>query len=63
MSSTNDSNHDPGGQDAPAETGEQEHAGSSGEGAASALAHFKTQARQHRRLYGNHEESAREHSQ
>jgi len=31
---------------------EQEHAGNSGEGAASALAHLKTQTRQHRRLSG-----------
>jgi hypothetical protein len=37
---------------------EQQHAGNSGEGAASALAHLKTQTRQHRRLGGDSEELA-----
>lgn len=35
--------------------GEQEHAGNSGEGAASALAQLKTQTKQHRRQVGDGE--------
>jgi hypothetical protein len=35
---------------------EQEHAGNSGEGAASALAQLKTQTKQHRRQIGDNED-------
>jgi hypothetical protein len=35
---------------------EQEHAGNSGEGAASALAQLKTQTKQHRRQLGDNED-------
>jgi hypothetical protein len=57
MSSTNDSRQDNSGQDQPSNSGgEQEHAGNSGEGAASALAHLKTQTKQHRRHTGDNED-------
>jgi hypothetical protein len=55
MSSSNESN-DHASQDALPPTGEQEHAGNSGEGAASALAHLKTQTKQHRRQIGDNED-------
>ena len=45
-------------QDPQAPTSEQEPAGNSGEGAASALAHLKTQTRQHRRQLGDHDTPA-----
>jgi len=57
MSSKNDSRQDNSGQDQPSSSGgEQEHAGNSGEGAASALAHLKTQTKQHRRQTGDNED-------
>lgn len=57
MSSSNDASHDKGSQDPqPHSSSEQEHAGNSGEGAASALAHLKIQTRQHRRQLGDSEE-------
>jgi hypothetical protein len=57
MSSTNDSRSEHAGSDAQPSSGpEQEHAGNSGEGAASVLAHLKTQTRQHRRQAGDHED-------
>ena len=40
-------------QQQPQDNGEQDHAGNSGEGAASALAHLKTQTKQHRRNVGD----------
>lgn len=58
MSSTNHSSPDAGGQEPQTAGGDQEHAGHSGEGAASALAQLKTQTRQHRRLLGEHDDSA-----
>ena len=42
---------------------EQAHAGLSGEGAASALAHLKTQTRQHRRQSGDSEDPSGGHGQ
>jgi hypothetical protein len=56
MSGSNDSMQESGGQDAQPGTSEQEHAGTSGEGAASALAHLKTQTKQHRRQTGDNED-------
>jgi hypothetical protein len=57
MSSSNEASQDTGSQDQQPSTGsEQEHAGNSGEGSASALAHLKTQTRQHRRQLGDSEE-------
>jgi hypothetical protein len=57
MSNSNESRHDSSGQDQPTQSsGEQEHAGNSGEGAASALAHLKTQTKQHRRQIGDNED-------
>jgi hypothetical protein len=57
MSSSNDSTQDSGGKDSqPSSGSEQEHAGNSGEGAASALAQLKTQTKQHRRQTGDHED-------
>jgi len=57
MGSTNDSRQDSSAQDQPStNSGEQEHAGNSGEGAASALAHLKTQTKQHRRQTGDNED-------
>jgi hypothetical protein len=56
MSSSNESRQEASGQDAQPSTQEQEHAGSSGEGAASALAHLKTQTKQHRRQTGDNED-------
>jgi hypothetical protein len=56
MSSGNDSMQDSGGKE-PQQTGsEQEHAGASGEGAASALAQLKTQTKQHRRQLGDNDD-------
>jgi hypothetical protein len=64
MSSSNESRQDSNGQDPqPQASGEQEHAGNSGEGAASALAHLKTQTRQHRRQSGHHEDPGGGHGQ
>jgi hypothetical protein len=56
MNSSSDSSSDTGTQDPRPEGGEPEHAGNSGEGAASALAHLKTQSKQHRRQAGEHED-------
>jgi hypothetical protein len=57
MSSTNDSRSEQAGADSQPSSGqEQEHAGNSGEGAASVLAHLKTQTRQHRRQNGDQED-------
>ncbi|MCG2592529.1 hypothetical protein LZ009_07005 [Ramlibacter sp. XY19] len=57
MSNSNESRQETSGQDQPSSnTGEQEHAGASGEGAASALAQLKTQTKQHRRQTGDNEE-------
>ncbi|MDB5750360.1 MAG: hypothetical protein JWP65_781 [Ramlibacter sp.] len=42
-----------GGNDPKASGAEQQHAGNSGEGAASALAQLKTQTKQHRRQVGD----------
>jgi hypothetical protein len=57
MSSTNDSRGEQAGSDSQPSSGqEQEHAGNSGEGAASVLAHLKTQTRQHRRQNGDQED-------
>ena len=56
MNST-ESRQDSNGQDQPSQNGgEQEHAGASGEGAASALARLKTQTKQHRRLSGDNDD-------
>jgi hypothetical protein len=54
--SSNESRTDQGTSDAQPPGGEQEHAGNSGEGAASALAHLKTQTKQHRRQVGDNED-------
>lgn len=58
MDDSNDTRQDQsgGGQDAQGNQSEQEHAGHSGEGAASALAHLKTQTKQHRRQQGDRED-------
>jgi hypothetical protein len=57
MGSPNESNQDSSssGDRQPASS-EQEHAGNSGEGAASALAQLKTQTKQHRRQLGDNED-------
>ena len=59
MSQTNPSIQDSSGSGGSTESmpsgGEQEHAGNSGEGAASALAQLKTQTKQHRRQLGDSE--------
>ena len=57
MNGSNETN-DHAGQEPQAPASEQEPAGKSGEGAASALAHLKTQTRQHRRQLGDHEAPA-----
>ena len=57
MSNSNESRQDNGTQDQSSHhSGEQEHAGASGEGAASALAQLKTQTKQHRRQSGDNED-------
>ena len=56
MDSSTESSSDHAGQEQQASTQEQEHAGNSGEGAASALAHLKTQTKQHRRQLGDAED-------
>ncbi|MDB5859834.1 MAG: hypothetical protein JWQ76_3523 [Ramlibacter sp.] len=57
MSISNESRQETSGQDQQSQNSdEQEHAGYSGEGAASALAHLKTQTRQHRRQTGDNED-------
>jgi hypothetical protein len=56
MSSGNDSMQENGGKEPQPATSEQEHPGGSGEGAASALAHLKTQTKQHRRQLGDNED-------
>lgn len=56
MSSANETRQESGRQEPQPNSSEQEHAGSSGEGAASALAHLKTQTKQHRRQLGDHED-------
>jgi hypothetical protein len=55
MSNTNQTIKDNsgGGESSPSSSGEREHAGNSGEGAASALAQLKTQTKQHRRQIGD----------
>ena len=55
MSSSNESSSDHPGQEQQGSVQQQEHAGNSGEGAASALAHLKTQTKQHRRQIGDAE--------
>lgn len=55
MSSSNESN-DHATQEPQPPAGQQEHAGNSGEGAASALAQLKTQTKQHRRQLGDNED-------
>jgi hypothetical protein len=55
---SNDVTTDTSGQEQQAAGGEQEHAGASGEGAASALAQLKTQTRQHRRQSGDSDEAS-----
>ncbi len=56
MSSSNDTRPENGNPDAHPAGNEQEGAGHSGEGAASALAQLKTQAKQHRRQAGDGED-------
>ena len=56
MESSTETSSDHAGQEQQASTQEQEHAGNSGEGAASALAHLKTQTKQHRRQLGDAED-------
>jgi hypothetical protein len=58
MSTSNDSRSENGQTDSQPQGNEQERAGHSGEGAASALAHLKTQTRQHRRQTGDSEDAA-----
>jgi hypothetical protein len=55
MSSSNESRQDNSGAEQQPSSGELEHAGNSGEGAASALAQLKTQTKQHRRQSGDSE--------
>ena len=55
-SSSNESGPDEATSDPQASGDDRERAGNSGEGAASALAHLKTQTRQHRRQIGDSEE-------
>lgn len=56
MSSSNETSSDHSVQEQAGSRQEQEHAGNSGEGAASALAHLKTQTKQHRRQSGDTED-------
>ena len=56
MDSSKDTKPDNGNNDRSSGGGEQEHAGGSGEGAASALAHLKTQNRQHRHQAGDQDD-------
>lgn len=56
MGSPNESNQDSNSADRRSSSSEQEHAGNSGEGAASALAQLKTQTKQHRRQLGDNED-------
>jgi hypothetical protein len=56
MSSSNETSSDHSVQEQPSSGQEQQHAGNSGEGAASALAHLKTQTKQHRRQIGDTED-------
>ena len=56
MSSSNETSSDHSVQEQTSSGQEQEHAGNSGEGAASALAHLKTQTKQHRRQLGDAED-------
>jgi hypothetical protein len=58
MSSPNESRQETGGTQEQPPTSEQQHAGNSGEGAASALAQLKTQTKQHRRQTGDNEDPA-----
>ncbi|MEJ5990079.1 hypothetical protein WG902_08775 [Ramlibacter sp. PS3R-8] len=58
MSSSNETSSDHSAQEHKSSGPEQEHAGNSGEGAASALAHLKTQTKQHRRQLGDSEDPA-----
>jgi hypothetical protein len=62
MSSSNESSNNDSASDPQAAGGEQEHAGNSGEGAASALAHLKTQVRQHRHQIGDSEDQSGGHA-
>ena len=58
MSNSTDASQDSNAQEHPTQAGgEQEHAGNSGEGAASALAQLKTQTKQHRRQSGDSEDT------
>ena len=56
MSSSNETSADSSRQEQENNRTEQQHAGHSGEGAASALAHLKTQTKQHRRQTGDAED-------
>ncbi|MCC2633764.1 hypothetical protein [Ramlibacter sp.] len=56
MSSSNETSSDHSVQEQQGTGQEQAHAGNSGEGAASALAHLKTQTKQHRRQLGDAED-------
>lgn len=56
MTSSNETSSDHSVQEQNSSGQEQEHAGNSGEGAASALAHLKTQTKQHRRQLGDAED-------
>ena len=62
MGSPND-NQDSSSADKHPSSSEQDHAGNSGEGAASALAQLKTQTRQHRRQLGDNEDPSGEPGQ
>jgi hypothetical protein len=56
MSSSNETTSEHSVQESQGSGQQQEHAGNSGEGAASALAQLKTQTKQHRRLTGDTED-------
>lgn len=56
MANSNESRQESNNADTQQTGSEQEHAGNSGEGAASALAHLKTQTKQHRRQIGDSED-------
>lgn len=58
MTSGSDSRQETSGNQEQPQGSEQEHAGNSGEGAASALAQLKTQTKQHRRQTGDNEDPA-----
>ena len=56
MINSNDTRQENSNADTQQTGSEQEHAGNSGEGAASALAQLKTQTKQHRRQTGDSED-------